>query len=95
MKEIEESAGNCPHCGKAQSGDFPMHFLPVGTLLKDKYLVGASIGAGGFGITYVGWDTELDYKVAIKEYFPVGVASRNNTISNEVSFNIVSTTKTR
>lgn len=51
--------------------------LPVGTELRDKrFLVGAELGRGGFGITYVGYDTYLKSKVAIKEYYPQTLAAR-------------------
>lgn len=39
-------------------------------------MVNKVIGSGGFGITYLGRDTNLDKAVAIKEYFPFSLASR-------------------
>ena len=50
--------------------------LPPGTLLKEYSLL-AVLGMGGFGITYLAADNYLHLKVAIKEYFPSGVAVRN------------------
>ena len=39
------------------------------------------LGQGGFGITYLARDTNLDQRVAIKEYLPVEVAARRNDAS--------------
>jgi serine/threonine protein kinase len=47
-----------------------------GTVLKEQYVLGRVLGHGGFGITYLGWDLNLARKIAIKEYFPAGVAAR-------------------
>jgi tRNA A-37 threonylcarbamoyl transferase component Bud32/HAMP domain-containing protein len=40
------------------------------------YLLERVLGQGGFGITYLARDTNLDQAVAIKEYLPVDVATR-------------------
>jgi serine/threonine protein kinase len=40
------------------------------------YLLERVLGQGGFGITYLARDTNLDQPVAIKEYLPVDVAAR-------------------
>jgi serine/threonine protein kinase/TPR repeat protein len=45
------------------------------------YRVEQVLGQGGFGITYLARDTNLDQRVAIKEYLPVEVASRRNDAS--------------
>jgi serine/threonine protein kinase len=50
--------------------------LPLGTELEG-YRVAALLGAGGFGITYKAIDLLLDRPVAIKEYLPSVLASRN------------------
>jgi hypothetical protein len=39
------------------------------------------LGQGGFGITYLAHDTNLDQQVAIKEYLPTDLAVRENDIS--------------
>ena len=50
-------------------------------ILKGKYLVGKVLGQGGFGITYIGRDLQLQRKVAIKEYFPAGFVGRKTGAS--------------
>ncbi len=40
------------------------------------YVVERVLGQGGFGITYLARDTNLDQRVAIKEYLPLEVATR-------------------
>jgi hypothetical protein len=49
--------------------------LPLGTSLLE-YRLDSVLGAGGFGMTYLGYDTLLEKKVAIKEYLPVELAVR-------------------
>ena len=78
MQSSEEDFVQCPQCGKTfDELDIKPHFLKPGTLLNGKYMIGKVMGQGGFGITYVGMDAALELKVAIKEYFPKGFASRD------------------
>lgn len=50
--------------------------LPTSTCLKQTYLIEDVLGKGGFGITYSGRNKTEDKRVAIKEYFPSGIAFR-------------------
>ncbi len=71
------TGGICGHCGtKADFTQEPAFALPAGSILHGRYLVGAVLGNGGFGITYIGYDLKEDRRVAIKEYLPNGMASR-------------------
>lgn len=40
------------------------------TILHDRYRLGVPLGMGGFGISYMAYDTRLQKRVVIKEYFP-------------------------
>ena len=83
MREMKEE-GVCPHCGFDGSGERPPAVLEEGTLLNGKYQLGAVIGKGGFGITYAAWDENLDRPVAVKEYFPSDLVTRDTGVSDEV-----------
>ena len=77
MEEYEGFQDECPNCGfiagtPAKEG---FHMNP-GVELKERYIVGTVTSYGGFGVVYVGWDTVLKCKVAIKEYFPSGLITR-------------------
>lgn len=67
----------CPACGwHSEMRPANDYCLPPETRLQGRYVVGRVLGYGGFGITYLGWDSTLNVKTAIKEYFPTGLAVR-------------------
>ena len=57
------------------------HLQPNTTLQGGKYKIERVLGQGGFGNTYVGYNTEFEETVAIKEFFMKGVTERNETTS--------------
>lgn len=67
----------CPKCGWREGTASDPQCLPPGTVLNGQYLVGKSLGRGGFGITYLAWDLNLNVKLAIKEYLPESFATRS------------------
>ena len=78
MKEYEDWLTVCPHCGYRQGTPArEAYHLPPETILNGRYLVGRVLGFGGFGITYIAWDLQLEKKVAIKEYMPSDFATRS------------------
>ncbi len=73
----KSSAPLCPHCGWEEgTPQESSQQLPPRTLLNNRYYIGKVLGQGGFGITYLGIDTYLDIKLAVKEYFPRELVSR-------------------
>ena len=84
----------CPVCGGSMNVVNEPHQLPVNSILNGRYIIGRTLGAGGFGITYVGYDLKLNSKVAIKEYYMSGGVSRTRSLTvvptdktNEAPFN--------
>ena len=78
FQHIQDPAAPCPHCGfdlEENRQKFPVA-LRAGTVLNNRYIVGRVLGQGGFGITYVAFDTQLQAKVAVKEYMPSDMATR-------------------
>lgn len=77
MKPLDLKGG-CSFCGMKQEeyNPIPRCLLP-GTVLAKRYVLGKVLGEGSFGITYIGWDTYMDIPVAVKEYFPSEMVSRD------------------
>lgn len=70
----------CPYCGydaEKNREKYP-RALPHGTALGGRYIVGKVLGQGGFGITYIAYDYQEQQLVAVKEYFPDSLASRED-----------------
>ena len=67
----------CPKCGwNHGQGQESGLYLPVGSILHDRYLIGRVLGSGGFGITYLARDLLLNSKLCIKEFLPTDLATR-------------------
>lgn len=70
----------CPFCGREVDFLGKEFLLPVGTHLMGTdtpYMLGASIGQGGFGVTYAAMNCASGERVAIKEYFPTFWSERS------------------
>lgn len=87
MQKLSHPGEICPKCGKDNreiATVQPAYALPCGATLHGKYVIGSVLGQGGFGITYIAWDTVLETRVCIKEYYPFEAAMRDASRSSAV-----------
>lgn len=67
--------GECRNCGyHAEESSAVKDYLAPFTILKEKYLLGKSLGQGGFGITYLAENMQSGLRCCIK-VLPVRSAS--------------------
>ena len=66
----------CPSCGFIRGTENLKGYLPVGTVLGGRYVVGKILSYNAEGATYVAFDKDLERIVEIREYFPEDVAAR-------------------
>ena len=66
-----------------------LHCLRKGTRLIGRYTIEKVLGQGGFGITYLGMDELHEKPVAIKEFFPQGIVTRNIEYQDTVTVTFV------
>ena len=91
MELLENTGVPCPKCGfSLKDYQQPENGMPPYEILNGKYLVGKVIGIGGFGLTDIGWDFYQSKKVCIKEYFPKGVAKREQTTTYSTEYSTYS-----
>ena len=88
MREVENRSQMkyCPHCGYDLGNmQAAPHQLQPFTILNGKYIIGKVIGEGGFGITYLGADINLNMPVAIKEFYPNGFVTREAQVTSQMT----------
>ena len=66
----------CPHCGFDNGQENGAPFLPMGTVLQERYLVGKAQSSNSEGVTYCAYDITLKSKVMLREFFPQSMAAR-------------------
>lgn len=68
----------CTVCGSPKLFDQEIPTaLPLRSILNGRYLIGRMLGAGGFGITYLGYDLAENRRIAVKEFMPAGMVRRD------------------
>ncbi len=83
----------CPICSHNASALNPFGTLPIKARIQGKYIVGKALEINGEGITYIGWDSENNAIINIREFFPTPIAKRDEhlkcivTQGNEFNYN--------
>ncbi len=83
----------CPICSHNASTLNPFGTLPIKSRIQGRYIIGKALEINGEGITYIGWDSETNSIINIREFFPVPLAKRDEhlkciiTEGNEYYYN--------
>ena len=80
MREKPDFMPECPYCKYDGTKDNQPNALPIKSLLQERYYVGKILNENCEGITYIGYDVEKQSVVRIREFFPVGLVDRINTL---------------
>lgn len=75
FKEVQN--GRCTQCSSVSNSTKYPTALNEGEILAGRYVVGKVLGKGGFGITYLCYDSKEQKRVAVKEYLPDSFTHRN------------------
>lgn len=74
----KEYDGPCKICGYEGGGATNPDYLPPDTMLETRYLVGKLLFSNKESTYYIGFDTQEDVKVFIREFYPDLIATRNH-----------------
>ena len=80
MREIGDE-NQCPYCGFHADSPQLAPYLPLRTVVAERYLAGKLLDDNGDGATYMGWDLEMNAPVTIREFLPDSIAERREDLS--------------
>lgn len=69
MKEIGAEK-QCPYCGFLVDTPQITPYLPLRSVIAERYVIGKMIQSSGDGVTYMGWDYQSKTPVTIREFLP-------------------------
>ena len=78
MREIGD-ARKCPHCGYYADSTQISPYLPVRTVIANRYMVGKMLEYNGEGATYIGWDLTEKKAIKIREFIPDSFTIRSTS----------------
>lgn len=68
----------CPYCGYHSDSPQLAPYLPIRSVVANRYLIGKVIEFNGDGVTYAAWDMSERIKVKVREFLPDAICSREN-----------------
>lgn len=74
----------CPHCGFFEESPQIAPYLPLKTVVGERYRIGRMLDCNGDGATYIGWDINQKMPVYIREFLPDAIAQRDTEVSLEL-----------
>lgn len=75
----------CPICSHHASALNPFGTLPIKTRIQGKYIIGKALEINGEGITYIGWDSDSNSIINVREFFPVPLTKRDANLKCTVT----------
>lgn len=75
MKEIGNEK-QCPHCGFMTDSLQISPYLPIRTVVGNRYIIGKLLEYNGEGATYIAWDIAGKKPVTVREFMPDAIAAR-------------------
>ncbi len=76
----------CPNCGFDTTEKQQAPFLPYGTVLSNRYIVGTGLDTNGESTRYLSYDKQTGDIVIVCEFLPIGLFSREEG-TTEVKIN--------
>lgn len=84
MHPLSEGRTECGICGYPANGQNAPLFLPVRTVLSERYLVGKMLGSVGDAAIYIGYDQVLKAPIRIREFLPDTLCERSKNGELEI-----------
>ena len=84
MNPLPEGRDECGICGYPTGKQNPPLYLPTGTVLSERYLVGRLLSTGGDAACYIGFDQVAKSTILIREFLPDTLCTRGENDQVEI-----------
>lgn len=81
MRELGDGEDSCSYCGYNGNPTQQEPYLPMGTVLEERYICGKMIRKNIDSAVYIGYDLKEDKTVEIREFLPDKIALRSTESS--------------